>query len=46
MQMKFFPKWFRLVLGGCLEITLPDVFGGYELLNFTLGSYTDGMCLL
>lgn len=25
------------------EITLSDTFGPYELLNFTLGSYTDGM---
>ena len=28
------------------EITLSDVFGPYELLNFTLGSYADGMCSL
>jgi hypothetical protein len=25
------------------EITLSDTFGPYELLNFTLGSYADGM---
>jgi hypothetical protein len=25
------------------EITLSNVFGPYELLNFTLGSYEDGM---
>lgn len=32
----------RHVLAGW-EITLSDVFGPYELLNFTLGSYADGM---
>jgi hypothetical protein len=36
--------WLRHVLGG-LENTLSDVFGLYECLNFTLGSYTDGMCV-
>uniref|UniRef100_A0A452ZCY2 Protein kinase domain-containing protein n=1 Tax=Aegilops tauschii subsp. strangulata TaxID=200361 RepID=A0A452ZCY2_AEGTS len=30
----------RHVLAGW-EITLPDIFGPYELLNFTLGSYAD-----
>jgi hypothetical protein len=32
----------RQVLAGW-QITLSDVFGPYELLNFTLGSYADGM---
>jgi len=31
----------RHILAGW-EITLPDIFGPYELLNFTLGSYADG----
>lgn len=31
----------RQVLAGW-QITLLDVFGPYELLNFTLGSYADG----
>jgi hypothetical protein len=53
MHMKLFPSntslfnisevvRLRHVLAGW-EITLSDVFGPYELLNFTLGSYADGM---
>ena len=53
MQLKLFPSntslfnisevvQLRHVLAGW-EITLLDMFGPYELLNFTLGSYGDGM---
>jgi len=56
MHMKLFPSnsslfniseivRLRHILAGW-EITLSDVFGPYELLNFTLGSYADGMCSL
>jgi hypothetical protein len=56
MQLKLFPSntslfnmsevvRLRHVLSGW-EITLLDLFGPYELLNFTLGSYADGMLTL
>jgi hypothetical protein len=53
MQLKIFPSNTSLFsvseivrLRGKLagwEITLLDIFGPYELLNFTLGSYANGM---
>lgn len=53
MHMKIFPSntslfdvseivRLRRILAGW-EITLLDIFGPYELLNFTLGSYANGM---